>query len=490
MSHKRRTFSISNVSRSAGEGVLDIPSLSVLRYKSPAVLLKEFKDTWGVDARAVALPVAESDGLLYEIDGLQGVPLSSHAQPSQVLKGFEDVVEEFLKAKKDIILSFCPTMGYIPGEGLQICDISGVTTPQPCIANPRSTEVLGAILGTGIDIVQEVASRRPGCGLKGIALDVTDLWGMSGELGRVEATCFCTACTGHFTETAPELLKYFKTFPNPWSLLLRPTATGIDFASEVPPGITPEEIVGIARQRKYIEQFPGSEQNELLEYANLLLRYMRSRHALTLGAIGALFDYATQDMDEKFTRILIMEGETYGWTSGIWLEELENEYRNEENRSFDELWLNVTPGYLPRTVPYRAYMWRRSRYTINNFFDLAGSLSSASMRANTLLSQMSTEECRRLVAERWQRVHGSALSSQAALVSLPRRPVDGETDTDVRCGFVGVGLDREFGDRFSDQMVILPSRADNNTARPTDSHIASILRNMQGNKDSRADRSG
>ncbi|MFE5210982.1 hypothetical protein [Streptomyces sp. NPDC056600] len=479
MSHKRRTFSISNVSRSAGEGVLDIPSLSVLRYKSPAVLLKEFKDTWGVDPKAVALPVSEADGLLYEVEGLRGVPLSSHAQPSQSLKGFEDVVEEFLTARKDIILTFCPSMGYIPGEGLQICDISGVTSPQPCIANPRSTEVLGAILGTGIDIVQEVASRKPGYGLQGVALDVTDLWGMSGEVGRVEASCFCTACTQHFADTTPELLKNFKTFPNPWSLLLRPTPTGIDFSSEVPPGITPEEIVGIARQRNYIEQFPKSEQNELLEYANLLLRYMRGRHALTLGAIGALFDYATQELEEKFTRILIMEGETYGWTSGIWLEELDNDFHNEENRSYDELWLNVTPGYLPRSVPYRAYMWRRSRYTINNFFHLAGSLSSASMRANTMLSKMSTEECRRMVADRWQRVHGSALSSQAALVSLPHRSGDGEADADVRRGFIGVGLDREFGDRFSDQLVILPSRADN-AARPADSDLASILRRMQG----------
>ncbi|MFI1153526.1 hypothetical protein [Streptomyces sp. NPDC020817] len=237
--------------------------------------------------------------------------------------------------------------------------------------------------------------------------------------------------------------------------------------------------MGIARQRNYIEQFPKSEQSELLEYANLLLRYMRSRQSLTLGAVGALFDYATQDLDNKFTRILIMEGETYGWTSGIWLEDLDNEFQDEENRSFDELWLNVTTGYIPRSVPYRAYMWRRSRYTINNFFDLAGSLSSASMRANTMLSQMSSEECRRLVADRWQRVHGSALSSQAALVSLPHRSGDGETGAHVRRGFVGVGLDREFGDRFSDQMVILPSHADN-AARPVDFDFSSILRNMQG----------
>ncbi|MEU2504702.1 hypothetical protein ABZ621_08305 [Streptomyces sp. NPDC007863] len=474
MTQSDRTFSISRVSQEAGEGVLDIPSLSVLRYKSPTALIAEFQATWGVEPKAVALPVAEADGFLYEVEGLRGVPMSSYAQPTQNLRAFEDVVKVFLGLGKNIILTLCPTMGYIPGEGLQLRDISGASSPQLCLANPRSSEVLGAILGTGIDIVRRVSSKTAGLGLQGVAIDVTDLWGMSGELGRVEATCFCTTCTQHFTDTAPDLLKHFRTFPNPWSLLLRPTDTGIDYVSEVPPGTSPEEVVGIARQRRYVEQFPNADQSELLEHANLLLRYMRSRHALTIGAIGALLDYATEGLDETYTRILIMEGETYGWTSGLWIEELDTEFDDEGNRSYDEIWFNVTPGYLPQTVPYRAYMWRRSRYTINNFFDLAGSLSNASMRVNTMLSQRSIEECRRMVADHWQRVHGSALSSQAALVMLPK---DSERalEKKIRRGFVGVGLDREFGDRFSDQLAILPGRADTAARAVPDIDLASIL---------------
>ncbi|GAA3300756.1 hypothetical protein GCM10020295_42290 [Streptomyces cinereospinus] len=426
--------------------------------------------------------MAEADGLLYDVGGLRGVPLSSHAQPSQSLKGFEDVVKAFLSAGVHIMLTLCPNMGYIPGEGLQLADITGITSAQLCIANPRSVEVLGAILGTGIDIVRDVTARSSGVRLQGVAVDVTDLWGMGGELGRVRATCFCTTCTQHFSDTAPDLLKRFKTFPNPWSLLLRPTGSGIDFVSEVPVGISPEEIVGIARQRNYIEQFPKAEQSELLEYANLLLRYMRSRHSLTVGAIGALFDYACNGLDEKLTRIVVMEGETYGWTSGIWLEELDNAFRDDGTSGYDEVWLNVTPSFLPQRVPYRAYMWRRSRYFINSFFELAGSLAHASTRVHTGLSRMTIEECRRMVAEQWQQAYGSALSSQAALVGLPERSAAEGSQQNVRRGFVGVGLDRDFGDRFSDQLVILPSRADSHARASSNDvglDIQTILKRMQ-----------
>ncbi|BFO15405.1 hypothetical protein SHKM778_17930 [Streptomyces sp. KM77-8] len=73
MTHQR-TFSISQVSETAGEGVLDIPSLSVLRYKDPETLLSDFESLWGVRASTVALPVLEPDGLLFEVKGLRGLP--------------------------------------------------------------------------------------------------------------------------------------------------------------------------------------------------------------------------------------------------------------------------------------------------------------------------------------------------------------------------------------------------------------------------------
>lgn len=452
----RRSFSISKISEIAGEGVLDIPSLSILRFKEPKKLLEEFKELWGVSATMVALPAVESNGLLYEVEGLQGIPISPYAQPSQRFKGFEDVVAAFLSEGLDITLTLYPGYSLLPGEGILLRDITGSTAAQPCIANPRAQEMLGAILGTGIDIIQEVAARNRGGRLVGVALDVTDLWPSSGELGRVEATCFCAVCTRYFEKTTPDLIKHFKTFPNPWSLLLRPTETGISYYDEIPLNSSAEDIVGFARQRNFIAQFPNVDQPQLLENANILLRYMRGRHALTVGAVGALFDYACEGLNEKLARILIMEGDMYGWTSGLWLEELDATPTDQSG--IDELWFNVTPSYVPRNIPYRAYMWRRSRYLISNYFDFVGVLSS-STRASTALRYKSVEECRLEVAERWATVYSAALSAQAALQTLPSG--SDETGADVRRGFVGVGLTREFGEKFSDQLSILPMRSTN-----------------------------
>ncbi|MFF9621329.1 hypothetical protein [Streptomyces griseosporeus] len=449
----RRSFSISRVSESAGEGVLDIPSLSVLRFKDPETLLSEFESLWGVKATAVALPVLEPDGLLFDVKGLRGLPTSNYAEPSSRLKDFADAVKVFLSAGLNVTLTLYPGHGFIPGDGILTRNLAGGTANRVCIANPRTSEIFGAILGTGIDIANEVAAATKGGGkLTSIALDVTELWGMSGQLGRVEKTCFCTTCTRHFDKYAPDLLKHYRTFPNPWSLLLRfASSTGMEYVSDVPATANAEEIVGLARQRKFDEQFPAFDHSELLRMADLLLRYMRVRHSLTVAAIAALFDYACEGLDDQLTRVLMLEGELYGWTSGLWLEELDNAIAGGEEAGFDELWLDSGTPYVPQHVPYRSYMWSRSRYYISQFFQLTGALCDPRSRVHTGLRYKTVEECRQMIVERWQLLHGSALNAQAALLTLPTPP---EATPDVRRGFVGVGLQQEYGKWFSDQLTI------------------------------------
>lgn len=441
----RRTFKIAQVSKSAGEGVLDIPSMAVLRYK-------DFKLLWGVSASAVALPVLEPDGLLFEVEGLRGVPVSEYAEPSARAKSFAEAVKMFLMNKVDVVLTLFPGYGIIPGEGIQTRDIAGDTANRVCIANTRSSEIFGAILGTGIDIVNEVAATvKDGGQLRGIALDVTELWGMSGELGRVEKSCFCASCTQHFEESAPDLLKHYRTFPNPWSLLLRASGNGMSYVSDVATEMSAEEIVGLARQGKYVEQFPDYDHARLLRTADLLLRYMRIRHSLTVASIGALFDQACEGLEKQPTRTLIMEGELYGWTSGLWLELLDKAIADGEDVGFDELWVSPGMSYVPRYVPYRAYMWSRSRYFINQFFQLAGALCNPRSRNHTALRNRTVEEARQMLVETWHRTHGLALNAQAALLTIPTPP-DGSPDR--RRGFVGVGLQGEFGRPFSEQLTI------------------------------------
>ncbi|MFJ2721726.1 hypothetical protein [Streptomyces sp. NPDC087437] len=148
--------------------------------------------------------------------------------------------------------------------------------------------------------------------------------------------------------------------------------------------------------------------------AELLLRYMRVRHSLTVASIGALFDYACEGLEAQLTRVLMMEGELYSWTSGLWLEELDTAIANGEEAGFDELWLDSGTSYVPQHIPYRSYMWSRSRYFISQFFQLTGALCDPRSRIHTALRYKTVEECRQMVVERWQLVHGSALNAQAA----------------------------------------------------------------------------
>jgi hypothetical protein len=178
---------------------------------------------------------------------------------------------------------------------------------------------------------------------------------------------------------------------------------------------------------------------------------MRVRHSLTVASIAALFDYACEGLDEQLTRVLMLEGELYGWTSGLWLEELDNAIAGGEEAGFDELWLDSGTPYVPQHVPYRSYMWSRSRYYISQFFELTGAMCDPRSRVHTGLRYKTIEECRQMIVERWQMLHGSALNAQAALLTLPTPP---EGTPDVRRGFVGVGLQQEYGKWFSDQLTI------------------------------------
>ncbi|MDA0641247.1 MULTISPECIES: hypothetical protein [Nonomuraea] len=441
--------------------MLEIPSLAILRYRTPEELISNFTQLWGVEPTAVSLPATEFDGPLFGVDGLRGIKFSTYASVSNVLNGFEDVVQEFASRGMGIVLTICPNLSFIPGEGLSVRDILGDASPQLCVANPRSVEVIAAILGTGVDIVREVCAQQPGK-LQGIAIDATDLWPMGGSLGRVEATCFCAFCTQHFDRVAPDLLLRFKTFPNPWSLLLKPSNTGIGFVDEVGPLTSPEEIVGLSRQRGYVEQFQNAAESYLLENANLLLRYMRARHEQTVGAIAAIFDQACHELDDLPRRILIIEGERYGWTTGIWAEELDLAYPAGD-RTFDEVWLNANPNFILTRVPYRVYMWRRSRYVISSFFDLAASATDPTRRAISQIALRPPGQIRKILYQRFYQMLAYGLNSEGALLSLPgglrRGGASGEGDS-TRLGFVGVSLDREFGERFINQLNIAPGQVD------------------------------
>ncbi|GAA2764098.1 hypothetical protein GCM10010103_31390 [Streptomyces paradoxus] len=444
----------------AGEGVMEIPSFAVLQFYSPEALIEDFQKRWGVPPRAIAIPVVEHDGLLFEVSGLGDLKQSEYAIPSDTLQGFSEVVEEFTRREMEVILLLDPAISFVPGESLVSRDILGVSSSPLCIGNDQSRLILGAVLGTAIDLVEEVTKSAPRK-LIGIALDTTDLWPMGGELGRIEATCFCDSCTTYFETNEPGLLKEFRTFPNPWSLLLKPSETGIGFVSDVSPNTSDEEIIGISRLRGYISQFEENAQAQLLSTSRALRRYMRTRHNQTLGAAKKIFDTACEGLqvDEPPKRILILEGERYGWSSGLSIEDLDAEYRQHSGGAYDELWFNSSQEvHQVNEVPFRAYMRRRSRYYLRSFFQFCASVRNVQSRTIGGVSEFTVSEVKELIRERLDRVIGTNVTGQTALISLP------QVSDCSRIGFVGVSIDKEFGARFMNQLTILPGPADRRSA--------------------------
>lgn len=112
----------------------------------------------------------------------------------------------------------------------------------------------------------------------------------------------------------------------------------------------------------------GVDESKLLNSARWLFNYARVRHDQTVGAISDVFEQVRADLDDPPLRILIMEGERYGWSSGLFVESIDRE----ASVAYDEIWFNSTAEINGiKNIPYRAYMWRRARYLPSSFFNSA-----------------------------------------------------------------------------------------------------------------------
>jgi len=82
------------LNENAGNNLIDIPHLGLLRYIEPKRIISWFKERWGTEPKGVILPVAHPDGLLFKVAGLDE-PISPYAQVSDSLRDFKDVVRAF-----------------------------------------------------------------------------------------------------------------------------------------------------------------------------------------------------------------------------------------------------------------------------------------------------------------------------------------------------------------------------------------------------------
>lgn len=449
-----RQFSISRYlsESAAGSNLVDIPHVGLLRYIEPQRIKTWFKERWGTEPKGVILPVAHPEGLLFKVDGLDE-PISPYARVSENLKEFQDVVQVFAQQGLDIYLLINPTLEFVRAAPLHIIDIVRDGSHALCIGNPMSRAIVSAILGTGVDIARMATRNTPGK-LAGVVLDVVNLFPMGAKNDRLELTCFCPSCEEWFEANDPGLLKNFRTFPNPWNLLLRDAGTGIVFINNIRLGSQPEDIIGLSRQKGFNEIFKDKANDfpYLREQAALLLRYIRARHDQVIASVRDIFDEALQGLDQTPKRILIVEGSYYGWTSGLQLEDLDRTHldktRSEETRvPYDEIWFDpaATDVFLTK-VPFRSYMWSRARYYIDEFLRAVDSVSDPVKRATTGVARLPRAAAQALLRQRLYQCVGAAMTGSSTLISLPS--LKSEQSRSQRIGFVGVALTQEIGEIF------------------------------------------
>jgi hypothetical protein len=462
----KRNFSIGQRSiDKAGRPIMDLPFVGILRYFRPEALIKEFETTWGVSPEAVVLPVTYSDGILFDVEGLNDLS-SPNARISEEYKEFKDVVYAFASRGKDIYLLMDPTLQFVRTSALFVVDIVRDTSSSVCIGNPSSREVIAAILGTAVDEAVNATLHTSGK-LKGVVISAINLWPMGAVNQRLELTCFCPSCQAYFNDENDKLLPYFNDFPNPWNLLLKDSGTGVSFIDDIKKDSTADFIVGMSRQKGFHTIFEDREKGELYKYAEILIDYIRIRHEQTIFAINEVLSTALNGLPDEYipSKILLIEGSYYNWTSGIQLERLDRPQTDNTINPYDEIWFNPTSTDLyMRHVPFRSYMWKRSRYYIDAFLQLSANISDPVKRATTGISRYSKEQALELLESRLRQALGMAMVGQTSLFALP--DLESEKTESKRVGFVGVALNERIGKAIIDG--ITPAKGTRSPSKPED----------------------
>jgi hypothetical protein len=284
---------------------------------------------------------------------------------------------------------------------------------------------------------------------------------------RLELTCFCPSCQAYFNDENDKLLPYFNDFPNPWNLLLKDSGTGVSFIDDIKKDSTADFIVGMSRQKGFHTIFEDREKGELYKYAEILIDYIRIRHEQTIFAINEVLSTALNGLPDEYipSKILLIEGSYYNWTSGIQLERLDRPQTDNTINPYDEIWFNPTSTDLyMRHVPFRSYMWKRSRYYIDAFLQLSANISDPVKRATTGISRYSKEQALELLESRLRQALGMAMVGQTSLFALP--DLESEKTESKRVGFVGVALNERIGKAIIDG--ITPAKGTRSPSKPED----------------------
>lgn len=387
--------------------VLDLCDSSLIKHCTLQEAIGHFRTVWGRVPGAVAVPIVGSGGTAIAVPGVPYVPFtyggSLLSLPTLLSMIHEETGLErmFLVMKPD----FGGDVSGIPW--LEIEDIVGDSSRRLCFGNPQVHGLLGQIV---VNSLEALDPQQRGW-ILGLVVDAVNLWPMSASEGKIKPTCFCPHCRQFLRSRGVDTRK-FETFPSPWNLALKDRGSGLGCISDLEWDTDDAEVVRLARNKGFSPRNETATDGapDLLVHARDLRTYMRARHEQTVAGLAHLYE-AMHRVLPNGMRAVIIESESYGWTSGLFRDRLDTE------GVVDEVWTN--PGhhlYVPAQPRVRYFMWRRARYFIDAFFDAYESVGD---RAVTVGTGVGERNLLALLSLRWAQMMAASFGGHAALTHLP-----------------------------------------------------------------------
>ena len=295
-------------------------------------------------------------------------------------------------------------------------------------------KLLKYLIRQAIEIGEE-ACKREESKVIGIALDLTNILPMGATNECIELTCFCSECReqlASFCQKDPQLIEKFETFPNPWNMALKDSGTGIGQISDIEWDTGPRKIVGLSK----LKGFMDFKNDDPIGKAGSLIDYLQVRHKQVVQSIKDIFIGAKGR--KQWKRILITEGSTYDWTSGLFLQKLD------DSDICDELWFDPTSrNFEIKNICYRSFMWRRGTYFLNAFFGFLSKAQDVYMRTYTGLGKRSKGEIEEILKRRMRQLIGASITHKIDLLLLPENAstTNKNSKKTGRIGFVSPGID-------------------------------------------------
>jgi hypothetical protein len=452
-----------------GEAVAFIPDLRIMGLSTAAECIDMLRRDWGLKSEvpAVCLPLVGVDGVSFQNNLCASRTINAKVSDTAATpKTLGQIARDFADLGCDIYLYVVPSLQFLQVENCHKVDIRGKGTPEACVHRSKTQEFLNYLIGAGIDHVQE--HLRDANALIGVVLDITDLWGMGGSSGKIYMTCFCDECRQYFAAKKLPLAQ-FETHPNPWELLLTSTETGVSYIDNLSYGETPASLVGKSSLQGFGQSFRTD--GERTHAAELVMQYMIARHEMVEDFLAAVYQEARVVIGEEerqLKKVVLVEGVDYDWTAGVFPGRISPPV-------IDEIWVDPTDQLPPLSSPNKMFMWRRSSYFLNAFFQFLSDVGDARIRTTTGLALISEGTARDRLRERGAKAINNELRGTPQLASMSPLE-DGRRD-----GFVGIVFSNELLRSLIASAYVAPGLIDteqNEQARGQQEMLARMMSRM------------